>query len=85
MSNKPTIYGLIEGDYCCLRGYLELCRYRGEMPDSMAAHQGIAGSTIRYHYAQISPVFTPKSHRCAEKADCMKCLWEGGATSSSSE
>jgi hypothetical protein len=63
----------LEGDYCCLYGYLRLCHARGEKPDEMAEHMGdVAGSTIRYHYVIIRRGYIPKSHRCHKKGEqCM--------------
>lgn len=56
--------------YCCMYGYLKLCKHRGERPDEMAAHMGVAGSTIRYHYTMLS--INKKNHRCENGEGCMK-------------
>lgn len=53
--------------YCCLHGYLELCKRRGESPTSMGANLGVLPHTIRHHYRQ-----SKKGRRaCQNKPDCL--------------
>ncbi len=53
--------------YCCLHGYLELCRRRGETPVSMGENIGLPAHTIRHHYRQ-----SKKGKRvCENKPDCL--------------
>ena len=77
MGNDTLKQKVAEEGYCCLRGYLDLCRSRGETPDSMGEFIEVAGSTIRYHYAQCRLTFVPKSHRCKGAEDCMQYLCKG--------
>lgn len=73
MSNhilKPLIDS--EG-YCCLHGYLKLCRHRKETHKEMANNLGVARATISYNYTQMCD--NRKSHRCQGKEDCMKPIW----------
>jgi hypothetical protein len=59
----------LEG-YCCMHGYLKLCKFRGQKPEDMAKHMGVASSTIRYHYTML--VLNKKNHRCLGSGSCMK-------------
>lgn len=66
---------LVESEgYCCMHGYLRLCKARGETPDTMAEHMGVSPSTVKYHYARLAD--EKRSHRCSGGPGCMKELWE---------
>lgn len=77
MSNIILETLVAEEGYCCMYGYLKLCKARGQKPDDMAKHMGVAGSTIRYHYTKIFE--DKKNHRCKGGGDCMKPLFTGGS------
>lgn len=65
---------LVEEDYCCLYGYLALCRARGERTLDMAKNLGVPSRTIRYHYTILdrSPQRRDCAHRCQKKGvDCL--------------
>lgn len=63
---------LIEGDYCCLFGYLGLCRARGERTLGMAKNVGVTSRAIRYHYTIMNRRHPPRSHQCQKKGkDCL--------------
>ena len=36
--------------YCCIHGYLRLCKARDETPKAMAENIGMSPDTIWYHY-----------------------------------
>jgi len=58
---------LSEG-YCCVYGYLELCRARNETPTGMGENIGLPAHTIRHNYRCLK-----KGNRaCANKPDCLK-------------
>ena len=65
----PKIYS--EG-YCCMYGYLELCKARGETSNGMAENLGIKPHTLRHHYRQLKK----GECTCEGKTDCMKALLE---------
>jgi hypothetical protein len=63
---------LIEGDYCCLFGYLQLCAARGERTLLMAKNIGVTSRTIRYHYSILRRHHPPRTHCCRQKkGECM--------------
>lgn len=43
----------IEGDYCCMKGYLDLCKARGQTHFSMAVFLGVRRRTVTYHYQKL--------------------------------
>lgn len=68
----PNLLNLIAGDYCCLYGYLTLCRLRGERTLAMAKNLGCTSRAIRYHYTIMNRRHAPRSHCCRKKGvDCL--------------
>lgn len=53
---------LSEG-YCCIPGYLRLCKARGENVTEMAKNLNVSPDTIWYHQR--------KSEKCQGFSDCM--------------
>lgn len=70
---------LLEGDYCCLYGYIGLCRARRERSVSMAKNLGVSSRVIRYHWTIMSRGvdvdgvrLIPLTHQCQKKGvDCL--------------
>jgi hypothetical protein len=56
----------LEG-YCCVNGYLRLCRARGESLKSMAENISIPYQTLWYNYGQLEKGNRP----CKQYSDCM--------------
>ena len=54
--------------YCCLKGYLELCRLRGETPKGMGENLDVSAWRIQYHYRLMKQ----GKHVCQNKGDCLK-------------
>lgn len=54
-------------DYCCIYGYLRLCRARGETRDSMAEFLGVSPETIKNHYRRLKT----GEHKCHRYGDCL--------------
>lgn len=50
--------------YCCIPGYLRLCKARGEETKAMAANLNVSPDTLWYHLR--------KNAQCQGFADCMK-------------
>lgn len=55
--------------YCCLRGYLVLCKERGETPLDMAKNIGVSPHTIWYHYRKFETAKCPPT--CMRRSDCL--------------
>lgn len=56
-------------EYCCLHGYLRLCRARGETVKDMAANIGMSQDTLWYHYRKLDGTANPPI--CMRVSDCM--------------
>ena len=76
----PNLLKLIEGDYCCLYGYLALCNARGERTLDMAKNIGVPARTLRYHYTVMNRGRmrrghhkVPSTHQCKRK-EAGECL-----------
>jgi len=54
-------------EYCCVHGYLRLCKARGETPKSMAENLGVSPHTIWYNYRKLFA----GNLTCAHHSDCM--------------
>ena len=57
---------VISEGYCCIRGYLGLCKARGEKPKDMAKNLGTSPDTIWRHYRWDRP--------CEQRKDCMQVI-----------
>lgn len=55
--------------YCCLNGYLRLCKLRGETAEGMAKNIGMSPDTIWYHYRKLPTV---NGAVCQKQMECMK-------------
>jgi hypothetical protein len=53
--------------YCCLHGYLRLCRARGENPRNMAEFMGLHRYTLYYHLRALKKGERP----CQKYSSCM--------------
>jgi hypothetical protein len=53
--------------YCCVYGYLNLCRARGETPATMGEYIGLPAHTIRHHYRCEKE----GKRSCENKPDCL--------------
>jgi len=53
--------------YCCVHGYLRLCRARGESPKDMAENIGNSPHTIWYNYRKLAA----GTLHCQNQSDCM--------------
>ena len=66
---KAKIYS--EG-YCCLFGYLSLCKTRGETPKAMAAFIDKSPNIIWHHYRNLAA----GKITCERKSDCLDSIIE---------
>lgn len=57
-------------DYCCLYGYLKLCKARGERVEDMAANIGVSPDALWYHYRRLSI----GAVQCSKLSTCMQPL-----------
>jgi hypothetical protein len=53
--------------YCCIFGYLRLCRARGETKKSMSEWSGISFETLKNHYRRLKR----GEHSCQKYSDCL--------------
>ena len=53
--------------YCCLNGYLRLCKARGETASGMAENIGISPHTLWYHQRKL----TQGKLTCHKTPDCL--------------
>lgn len=71
MSGKPRdelLLAQIQSEgYCCLNGYLRLCKARGETPMSMAFNFKIKPDIIWYHYRRMAQ----GRLECQQYSDCL--------------
>lgn len=64
----PTLFAKIASEgYCCLHGYLRLCRARGETVPNMAEFIGMHRYTLYYHYRRLAAGKIP----CQKISFCM--------------
>lgn len=66
-SNSTLFPKIISEGYCCLHGYLGLCKARGEKKPEMAAWIGVCKRTIFYNYELMEKGKRP----CMKQHDCM--------------
>lgn len=79
-TNKPTRIFRMErldakianDEYCCMWGYLELCRARGERPRDMAKTVGLHRYTIYYHYRKLAA----GDYSCPGRGACLRPVIE---------
>jgi hypothetical protein len=62
----------IADGYCCLYGYLTLCRTRGERVKDMAANIDMGPTTIWHHLRRIKN----NELTCPSHSDCLKPIIE---------
>lgn len=55
--------------YCCLYGYLALCRERGETVKNMAKNIGISQDALWYHYRKFD--YGAKPPKCQRVQECL--------------
>lgn len=53
--------------YCCLYGYLRLCRARGETRKTMSEFSGLSPETIKNHYRRLRR----GEHTCQKYSECL--------------
>lgn len=58
--------------YCCLRGYLVLCKERGETVQDMAKNIGISPDALWYHYRKFETASKPPG--CMRQKDCLDSI-----------
>jgi hypothetical protein len=58
--------------YCCIYGYLKLCRARGETKKAMAEWSGIAFDTLKNHYRRLKK----GEHQCQHYSECLRPVIE---------
>ena len=58
--------------YCCIYGYLNLCRARGETKKSMASWLGVSFWTIKDHYKLLRRGV----HTCQKYSECLRPVIE---------
>lgn len=58
--------------YCCIWGYLKLCRARGETKKSMSEWSGMNFWTIKDHYRRL----VKGQHQCMNYSDCLRSVIE---------
>jgi hypothetical protein len=58
--------------YCCVAGYLELCKARGETVKGMAETAGITADAIWYHLRNLKCGKTT----CLGRSDCLRPIIE---------
>lgn len=64
-----NIYATIHSEgYCCLAGYLRLCRARGETVPAMAANFGISPHNLWHHYRRLEK----EKLKCQNFSDCLQ-------------
>jgi len=71
-SRKEWLVAKISEEYCCLNGYLRLCRARGEAVKDMAANIGMSQDTLWYHYRKMDS--TAGGAQCMKFSDCMNTV-----------
>jgi len=58
--------------YCCMYGFLSLCKARGQTPSTMMPFLGLSRLTFYYHDKKLkNGVYT-----CSGKSDCLKPIIE---------
>lgn len=58
---------ILSEDYCCLHGYLRLCKARGEKVPNMAEWIGMHRYTLYYHYRALAQGKRP----CLKLQNCL--------------
>lgn len=58
--------------YCCIWGYLRLCRARGETKKQMAEWLGVSVNTLKNHYKRLNS----GEHRCFGYSECLRPVIE---------
>ena len=58
--------------YCCIWGYLKLCRERGETKAEMAKFSGITFRSLKNHYSLLKR----GEHECQKYSTCLKSVIE---------
>jgi hypothetical protein len=58
--------------YCCMHGYLRLCKARGEKIKDMAEYISVSASTLDHNYR----MFNKGERSCKNYSDCMKPIIE---------
>ncbi len=53
--------------YCCIHGYLRLCKARNEQQKEMADNAGLSLRTIKYAYQHLRE----GRHECQRYSDCL--------------
>jgi len=67
-ARKKWLLDLIYSEgYCCLHGYLRLCRARDEAVKDMAENIGLSKLALWYHYRELKQNRRP----CMQKSDCL--------------
>lgn len=65
---KSVLAKIHSEGYCCLKGYLGLCRARGESAQGMAENLSISPDAIWHHYRRLKQ----GAHTCQGLKDCLQ-------------
>lgn len=67
---RGVLAGVLSEGYCCIYGYLRLCKARGEKPEQMAENLGVTKKPIYRFYKLMEE---PNSRiTCQRWKSCMK-------------
>ena len=67
MPNTVLYKKILDEGYCCIHGYLTLCKARGEKTKNMAKFIGVAQTTVEYNLQQQAKNKRP----CQGAKDCL--------------
>lgn len=70
MTKPQSLPQQIEGDYCCVTGYVEVCRARGQGAASCAEHLGLPARTVQDYFRAVDN----GTRSCRRLPDCMRPL-----------
>lgn len=69
MSQHSSFYSkILDEQYCCMHGYIGLCKARGETAAGMAENLNVPKRTVEHHRT----LFDRGRHICQERHDCLK-------------
>lgn len=68
MPNEVLFKRIVNEGYCCIKGYLHLCKARGETPKSMGKFLQMSPGVIRYHYR----LDKANPYKCQNHPECLQ-------------
>lgn len=72
LPNDTTFAKISTEGYCCMHGYLRLCKARGENVPDMAKWLGMHRFTLYYHYRRLKN----NQHPCQKLSTCLMPIIE---------